>query len=140
MRMVSTSVAASATMPVPVRRRTPQDITGRARRVLDAAMSVTSRWPRDPGARQKVRQAADDLDTALDNFGAVESRVVTWEAFYPHLSAVADPDGEALERLAEECAHAEGALLMAITATSGKQLADEIKNAATEGGTPGGEK
>ena len=72
---------------------THADIAAKAHAVLAAALPVV--------------RAVLNLDAALDNYTALASGVIGWEAVYPDLAASPDPDGEALEMAAaeaEECA------------------------------------
>lgn len=121
-------------VPVPIRRRSPQDIAARCHRVLDAALAVHDLW----GHHADARAAADGLDTALEEYRAVESGDVHWESMYPDLRGEADPHGEALAKLAGEAVHAAGFLFLAITATCGLVTANAIRHAAITGGTTPG--
>lgn len=120
----------SSALALPVRRRPPQDIAGRAHRVLHAALAERARWTREPKARQEIAQACEALDKALDEFGALDSGTVTWEAFYAELASEEDPHAAALDKAAEEAALAMTMLLMTLAATSGTELADAVKAAA----------
>lgn len=111
---------------IPARRRSPQDTAGRAHRVLDAALGVAGEW----GHCHAAAKAATALNLALEEYGLLERGDVHWESAYPHLRDVADPDGEALEKAAEEAALAAAILLMTIAATCGRELADDIKDTA----------
>lgn len=129
-------MAAAAALPVIIRRRSPQDIAGRAHQVLHAAIAID--WPASRAAWREVAFAAIALDRELDEYQALESGTVGWEAAYPELADAEDPHAEALGKAAEECALAMALLLMTIAACCGTEVADQI--AAITGGTPGGEK
>lgn len=94
--------------------------------MLDAALSVRGQWARDPEARQEIRQACEELDIALDDYQAVESGADSWLELYPDLVNAADPQPEALERLAGEASVVSAILLMAITASGGYELTKAI--------------
>jgi hypothetical protein len=105
-----------------------------AHRVLDATLAVAGQWT----GSAVVGQACAVLDGAIDEFTALDTEAVHWEAVYPHLRDEADPLAEALRKAAEEADALARALLVAIAATSGQELADAIKDAAITGGTDGG--
>jgi hypothetical protein len=121
-------MTASTALPVLIRRRSPEDIAARAHAVLHAALAVSELWD----FKGAAIAACMNLDAALDEHQALASGVIHWEARYPELSAVEDPDGEALEKSASECALAMALLLVVIAAICGTEVADGIKAAAGE--------
>jgi hypothetical protein len=121
---------------LPVRtRRSPQDMASAAHRVLDATLAVAGQWT----GSAVVGQACAVLDGAIDEFTALDTDAVHWEAVYPFLRDEADPHAEALRKAAEEADALSRALLVAIAVTCGQHVADGIKLAAIEGGTGGTE-
>jgi hypothetical protein len=121
-------MTASTAVPVIIRRRPPEVIAARAHVILHAALAVCELWESSAPAAT----AARDLDAALDEHRCLKARHTSWEQVYPELSDAEDPHGEALDKSAEECALAAALLLMTIAATSGKEVADAIKDAAGE--------
>jgi len=107
-----------------IRRRDPAVIAARVHAVLDAVTRRHADWPAE--GRDAIGNAALELDTALDEYGALAVGSVHWEQLYAHLAAEADPHEAALEKAAEEAAYAMAALVTVIAVFCGTEVADEM--------------
>jgi hypothetical protein len=118
----------ASTLPA-LTRRSPEDVAAAAQAVLHAALH---HLPAGLAERSVVVAEVVRLDEALDEHGALEDRLISWEQPYPWLSDTEDPHAEALMMAACEAEDRARALVATIAAICGTEVADGIKAAAGE--------
>jgi hypothetical protein len=104
--------ATAPAIPVPIRRRPPEDVAARAHAVLDAALSVADLWQASPAAAL----AAVDLHLAHEGFRS--------------LHGGGGADAGALADRASDACMAMAFLLLAIAEAAGRELAGAIRDVA----------